>query len=501
MSSRVSPGTMASRANAAPTRLLQSSGGGTEAAKRGSGTPVDLSEVHELELPSMIDDLAKQQAEFEAQGNFKEAEEIRRTLENFQEAEAERRREEMRSQMIAERLGVEEAHMQELREFHESWDTKDAEFEKHVSHLQQSLQQRHEQAHRQYTDKIQREVDPTPKWGKELLNLRKIQETLGKQKNYVEAGKIKDDADKIERKEKAVWESKREVKLATLTEQFVHKQQMEMGGLIERIDTNRKEHKQARKKELERILQRYDNVKKQMERQQKITTQKIEQYHLDRGSEWDTMSISAASSRPSMLGTQGASRLGSRLGLATGGRAPSELSDPPPASDGPSSRRQMAYDDFNPPSARQSASGSSASARRQAGGNDGAHTGSRQSLGFGGTVSKRQSMDERPMPGAEFKPAHAASGPGRSSSATGLRGSGQSGGYPAGNSRGGSLTTSVGGGGSLTSPPGGGPRSSSATGLRNSSANNPGSPQKKPSMKSLGASTKMRASQSGGAWR
>ena len=42
-----------------------------------------------------------------------------------------------------------------------------------------------------YTEKLHRETAPrTPRWSRELLNQRKIQESLAKQKKYKEAGAV-----------------------------------------------------------------------------------------------------------------------------------------------------------------------------------------------------------------------------------------------------------------------------------------------------------------------
>merc|ERR1712187_739444 len=85
-------------------------------------------------------------------------------------------------------------------------------------------------------------------------------------------------ADQGEAKEHAMWKQKREAKISALEEQFLHKQQLEMGGLLKRISSGREEQKQARKSELERLLQRYHNVKTQLESQQKIIQQRVERY-------------------------------------------------------------------------------------------------------------------------------------------------------------------------------------------------------------------------------
>lgn len=81
-------------------------------------------------------------------------------------------------------------------------------------------------------------------------------------------------------KEHAAWKAKRERKIETLEEQFLHKQQLEMGGLMKRIASGADEQKQARKSELERQLQRYHNLKTQLESQQTIIQNRVEKYPL-----------------------------------------------------------------------------------------------------------------------------------------------------------------------------------------------------------------------------
>jgi len=108
--------------------------------------------------------------------------------------------------------------------------------------------------------------------------MQRLAESLIGQKKYAEAGKTKQHADQLEAKEHAMWKAKREARIAALEEQFLHKQQLEMGGLLKRIQSGREEQKQARKGELERLLQRYHNVKTQLESQQKIIQQRVDKY-------------------------------------------------------------------------------------------------------------------------------------------------------------------------------------------------------------------------------
>lgn len=230
-------------------------------------------------IQDFLDVLEKHRAECERQGKYEEAELAKTRLAQLRSHEDNRRREELRSLQLAERLGVEEAHMKELQEFNEIWDKKVADFEVHAGNLHKTLASRHKSEHSSFMEKIRRETQPrTARWSRELLNLRKIEGTLAKQKKYNEAGKMKTLANVMEKKEYDAWKTKREGKISAMEEQFLHKQQLEMGGLLKRIQSGREEQKQARKTELERLLQRYQNVKTQLEMQQTIIRQKAEKF-------------------------------------------------------------------------------------------------------------------------------------------------------------------------------------------------------------------------------
>lgn len=252
----------------------------------------------EAAIQDFLELLEKHRIECEKQGKYEQAELARNRLEHLRQHEENRRRTDLRDQQLAERLHVEEAHMAELQEFNEIWDRKSAEFEAHAANLQNTLAQRHKDEHQAQLEKLRRETEPrTPRWSKDLLNLRKIQETLAKMKKYAEAEKTKVQADKVEAQEHHMWKAKREAKIASLEEQFLHKQQLEMGGLLKRIQSGREEQKLARKLELERLLQRYHNVKTQLESQQKIIQQRVEKFPITAPSATSVSRPSSAAGR------------------------------------------------------------------------------------------------------------------------------------------------------------------------------------------------------------
>lgn len=68
----------------------------------------------------------------EQQGKYVEAEIAKNRLEDLKSHEENRKKEAMRARQIAERLGVEEAHMLEFQQFNMTWDKKMGDYEKHA---------------------------------------------------------------------------------------------------------------------------------------------------------------------------------------------------------------------------------------------------------------------------------------------------------------------------------------------------------------------------------
>jgi len=224
------------------------------------------------DLDSIVEALDQKRRQYEFESNYEEAERTKQRLEQLQKQVEQKRIEDMKSEQLTERLGVEEAHMKELQEFNQHWDQKASEFEQHAESLQLQLKDRHEQEFAQARQKFEEKTAPRERWSRELLNLWKIQETLAKMKKYAEAAKMKAQAEMQKEKEKALWDAKRRERIRALEEKLKEKQILEYQGLTKRIVSGREEQKQARKLELERLLQRYHNVKSQLESQHKIAT-------------------------------------------------------------------------------------------------------------------------------------------------------------------------------------------------------------------------------------
>ena len=228
-------------------------------------------------VQDFLDILEEHRKNCERQGKYVEAEIAKNRLDELKLHEENRRREAMRSRQIAERLGVEEAHMLEFQQFNQIWDKKMAEYELHAEELIEAMKDRHSSELREFQRKLMAK-QIRPKFSKDLLNLRKIQDTLAKQKDYAEAHKMKLKGDALEAWELEKWHSQRQQDLLGREAKFKIAKQSELLALQKRIQTGREEQKKQRHLDLERLLQRYQNVKAELDAQQTLERIRMEKF-------------------------------------------------------------------------------------------------------------------------------------------------------------------------------------------------------------------------------
>merc|ERR1711871_521518 len=108
-----------------------------------------------------------------------------------------------------------------------------------------------------------------------LLEWRRRQHMLARQKNYAEAQRIKKIADKLEDKERKAMEQHSAALFARRETKFRAQQQAELQALLKRIDARRKEHIKQRNLDSKRLLQRNRNVQAVLESKQSVEAVKV----------------------------------------------------------------------------------------------------------------------------------------------------------------------------------------------------------------------------------
>lgn len=207
-------------------------------------------------------------------GLYAEAEVAQKRLDGLRAQERERKAEGIRARHIAERLDVEEAHMLEFESFNGRWDKKMQEYDERTGMLEQAMVQKHREDLEQWQEEMHNQFLLRPKYSKDLLNLRKIQETLANQRDYAGAQKMKLKADNMQKWELEGLKKDWRRKVASKQGAFISKQTAEQATFRQRIEQGREKQKRIRQEKLNRLLQRYQNIKAGLARQQSLEASK-----------------------------------------------------------------------------------------------------------------------------------------------------------------------------------------------------------------------------------
>lgn len=216
----------------------------------------------------------------EKEGNYMEAERATKQLATLRKQEEKRQGKSIRAKQIAERQDVQIAHNMQYAEFNAAWDKYMEEYDQMAQMYIQQMTEKHRNdlsGENGFQQRVFIEVSKKPqKFSKELLNWRRRQHLLAKQKNYAEAQKLKRLADALEVKEKKKMKIAQKQSIAKKEASFRAEQQKELAALLKRIDGRRKEHLKQRNQDSKRLLQRNRNVQQVLESKQAVQLQRQE---------------------------------------------------------------------------------------------------------------------------------------------------------------------------------------------------------------------------------
>ena len=90
--------------------------------------------------------------------------------------------EDLKSRHLSMKLVVEQAHLEEFNGFNQAWDEKMKLFETKAKGEEDNIEAKHREEFELTTAQIQNKLPEKPKPSSEVLNLKKIQANLAKQK-------------------------------------------------------------------------------------------------------------------------------------------------------------------------------------------------------------------------------------------------------------------------------------------------------------------------------
>ncbi|GMI40221.1 hypothetical protein TrCOL_g2121 [Triparma columacea] len=212
----------------------------------------------------------------EDEGNYLEAGRANAQVETLRRQEEKRQQKAIRARQINERTEVQIAHNMQYTDFNAAWDKYMEEYDSMAQMYIQQMTERHAVNLLEFQRGLQKEMtQKPPKWSRELLEWRRRQHILARQKNYAEAQKIKKIADGLEDKERGSMNTSHAAVFARKEASFRQQQQAELQALLKRIDARRKEHIKQRNLDCKRLLQRNRNVQAVLESKQAVESVKL----------------------------------------------------------------------------------------------------------------------------------------------------------------------------------------------------------------------------------
>ena len=212
----------------------------------------------------------------EDEGNYLEAGRANAQLELLRKQEERRQQKSLKARQVSERQDVQIAHNMQYADFNAAWDKYMDEYDQMAQMYIQQMTEKHAVNLLEFQERLHKEVlDKPPKFSKELLEWRRRQHMLARQKNYAEAQKIKRIADVMEERERQSLDETNRQHFARRETKFRAQQQAELQALLKRIDARRKEHIKQRNLDSKRLLQRNRNVQAVLESKQSVEAVKV----------------------------------------------------------------------------------------------------------------------------------------------------------------------------------------------------------------------------------
>jgi hypothetical protein len=212
----------------------------------------------------------------ENEGAYLEAERATTQLATLRKQEEKRVLRVLKARHAAERNDVSIANSIQFAEFNTAWDKYLEEYDRMAEMYIKQMTERHSTKLRAFQEKLNEELAKAPaKFSKELLDWRKREVLLAKQKKYGEAQKVKKIADELERREREKMDEERLGTLKQREMRFRAQQENELSALLKRIDARRREHLKQRELDSKRLSQRNKNVLAVLEAKQSVELGKM----------------------------------------------------------------------------------------------------------------------------------------------------------------------------------------------------------------------------------
>jgi len=206
----------------------------------------------------------------ERRRHFGEAEAAKRKLQSLYEEMDTKKLQQVRSQQLQDVVQAEEAHQLEFQEQRDLWEDRLRECEAQAEAQMSELELKHRQQMRELAAFVVERLPPAPRPSSELLNLAKIEASLIKKQDYLEAKKVARRISTLQEEEQAKWDLQRRRKLEAEEGALLRRQQVEQDALQIRLQSGYNQLSKERSQAIEQLLLKYQNMKKELSTHHKL---------------------------------------------------------------------------------------------------------------------------------------------------------------------------------------------------------------------------------------
>lgn len=156
--------------------------------------------------------------------------------------------------------------MKEFDSFNRFWEKKERDFESSSQKIEREFVEKQKQKYDLFIDKISKDSHIKRNCiSHDVLNLQRIELALAKQKNYIEAQNTRIEWQELIKRNFSQLKTKAEQQKVLLIEDFEKKQRSELVDFKKRLDELKEDQIRIRKSELEKLIYKYEKLKKELE--------------------------------------------------------------------------------------------------------------------------------------------------------------------------------------------------------------------------------------------
>jgi len=196
-------------------------------------------------------------------------------LEELIQVEIQKRLQSLKANQRSDLKALQELHLEGLRAFNQEWDERITELKVQGLALENSMKEKH----RLECENFKKNFESSsiqPKQTSELLNLIEMRKKMIKTKRYVEADVAGEKIEELKLKLQVDWNKAQKMKYNAQFVNLTTRQATELESLRIRIRNGAEEKEKTRKKELEQLLQKYQNIILERENKHSFDLQKYE---------------------------------------------------------------------------------------------------------------------------------------------------------------------------------------------------------------------------------